>query len=1221
MAAAGAPVSPEASEAERALTQAQETGKRVEVLGERSERSTVFANPDGFSFTLEESAVPVRVAKAGGGWAAPDATLERRPDGSVVPKAATVAMEFSGGGQDDPLVRIEKDGRSLALSWPGELPKPELDGDSALYKEVLAGVDLKVTASTEGFRHVLVVKTPQAAARPELKKIDYSLEAEGLRIVKGVHGDLTALDEDGKRVFRAPPAQMWDSAGDARAQQARQTRQAQSRKTSKTPLQATGPDGAAAAPAAGTADAAPGADPFEAAAPAAPADPADLGVEPAAGDNVATMGVAVGRSSLAVVPDAKMLTGTDSAAFPLYIDPTVTWGVSERTLLRSDGYTSYGWSNGTDNEGKGVGHCGTWGGYTCGSGYTQRLYFEFSPASLAGKQVLDATFRATETWSFTCDARWVDLVRTNNISSSTTWSSRPAELDWMGDRYVSAGRGTACSPSQPAAAIEFNDNPEETNENLTPTVKAFAEGKFSRLTLELRAHDESDTSAWKRFRNDAVLAVSYVGLPDKPTGVGLVTGSGTVCEKSEGDPAIISDPTPTLSAIAQTKSGGESGAQLQVYFDLDEKNSSGTWVDSTDGNGSLRPTSGYVGDNTKLTMSWSTLKEGTLYRYHAWTWSYYGSNHLSSAVSDGDCYFKVDTTAPKAPQVTLGAPYTVCTTNDCAAHGGPGVAAPLTFKPASGDTNNVAYQYKLSSAAAWSAEKAGSTVSVSITPAASGTQRVYVRAKDTVGRWGAQQVIDFLVAAGEGPVGLWHFGEASGVAVDSATAPGTTRHDATLGGDAVRDDRGRRGLITHDSNGVELPSPVTDKGLAVNGTGYAATSGQVLETRSSYTVAAWVRLDKPGRNYTVLSQNGTHRSPFYLGYEEKLGAWTFRAVNEDAPKDGSWSYQRVSSAQSPAWGTWTHLAGVYDSTAKELRLYVNGTLQGSVPYTTAWAATGPLQIGRTWWSDVYTDYVPGSVDEVAVWQRAVTGEEIGKEADPKISEGFAAVELVADWSASRGSGTTIADTTSGYGKALTLSNATLSEDAIELNGTNGSATAPGPLVDGTGSFTVTTLVGLDSAKLAAKQAPYPYYGQVLGQRTADGSAWGFWFELTKVVEEFNPETLQDERKPYGVWHFGRLKADGGTEWVTSEEMAEMDSPVRLTGVFDARTGTISLYLGHNRNGSAKEYSATLGTGEFAVGKGYTNSTWQHYLPARVHEVRLWAGAMAGSEQIDHRVGD
>ncbi|MFC7643824.1 hypothetical protein ACFQX6_25920 [Streptosporangium lutulentum] len=126
--------------------------------------------------------------------------------------------------------------------------------------------------------------------------------------------------------------------------------------------------------------------------------------------------------------------------------------------------------------------------------------------------MLSATFRVTEPWAFQCSPRWVDLSRTNNFTSSTTWSSKPKALDMMGDRNVSAGRGSSCDPDQPSAPIDFRDNPEETNENLTPTVKDFAAGKFAKLTLELRAHDEGDTAAWKRFRNDAVLAVDYVGL-------------------------------------------------------------------------------------------------------------------------------------------------------------------------------------------------------------------------------------------------------------------------------------------------------------------------------------------------------------------------------------------------------------------------------------------------------------------------------------------------------------------------------------------------------------------------------------------------------------------------------------------------------------------------------------------------------------------------------------
>ncbi len=327
------------TEGQRALAQAERTGERVEVTGQRSERTTVYANPDGFTFTLEESAVPVRVPTADGGWQAPDAALEKRSDGSVAPKAAAVEMEFSGGGDKAPLARIDDQGRALELAWPGALPVPELDGTSALYADVLPGVDLKVTATPESFQPVFVVRTPEAAAGDELKKLTFGLKAEGLVVREGTAGNLIATDGDGRRVFRAPPARMWDSAGAASGTQTQlMTAEAAS------------------------ADEAESSDTSESA-------PSGSGLEPGQGDAVARMEVDVTEDSLTVVPDAGMLSATPEAAFPVFIDPTVSWGESERTLLRSDGYESYGWGNGSDGNGKGAGKCGTWNGYYCGPGY------------------------------------------------------------------------------------------------------------------------------------------------------------------------------------------------------------------------------------------------------------------------------------------------------------------------------------------------------------------------------------------------------------------------------------------------------------------------------------------------------------------------------------------------------------------------------------------------------------------------------------------------------------------------------------------------------------------------------------------------------------------------------------------------------------------------------------------------------------------------------------
>ncbi|MET9560681.1 LamG domain-containing protein [Streptomyces tauricus] len=1185
-------VQPPLSEGQKALAKAQESGERVEVTGERSERKTVYANPDGFTFTLEESAVPVRAPTANGGWQEPDATLEVRGDGMVAPKAAAVQMEFSGGGANEPLVKISDAGRSIRMDWPGRLPAPKLNGASAEYAEVLPDVDLKVTATVEGFQHVLVVKTPKAAVSDELKKVAFGLRATGLTVRKSSGGSLAAIDAAGRTVFRAPTALMWDSAGKGTPEpQASLERSAVVEKSDPS-------------------------DPAE-------TTPSGKGLEPGQGDTVARMDVQVTKDALTVMPDADMLAKTKASAFPVFIDPTVTWDESERTLLRSDGYESYGWGNGDDGLGKGAGRCGTWNNYYCGPGYVQRLYFEFSPENLKGKKILDATFRVTEPWAFQCDPRWVDLVRTNNISSSTTWSSRPKELDWMGDRHVSAGRGSLCDPDSPDAPIEFNDNPEETNENLTPTVRDFAAGKFSRLTLEIRANDESDTSAWKRFKNDAVLAVDFVGLPDKPTGIGLVTGSGTVCSTTESNPSIVSDPTPSLTATTRTKPGGEKGAQLRIYFDLDHKSSDGTWSDTTAGNGDLRPSTGYAGSGKKQTISWSTLAEGKQYRYRAWVQSYYnnGGSYLSgpsNASTTGWCYFKVDPTAPKAPKITVGSPYSECTSSACPAGGGPGVESTFTFAPDPGDSNIVSYQYNLSGTSKWPTED-GSTANVPVEPERSGTYTLWARAKDSVGRYGAWNAVDFLVAAGSGPVARYHFDETSGVAVDAATGDG--QDDATLADGALRDDRGRRGLITHDESGLPLATPVTDRGLALDGaTAHAATEGPVLENRSSYTVSAWVRVDPSAtKTVSVLSQTPTGASPwakkyspFVISYGSK---WSIRVFSTE----GAFAREAAASVSHPK-GVWTHVAAVHDASAKKVHLYVNGKQEATVDAGTPWSADGNMEIGRVMYGDNYVDPFKGSIDEVAVWQRALTSQEIADESRLLISQGFASLEMVANWRPEEGSGSTIPDATSGYGKSLALQNgASLDGEAMVLDGVDDAATVDGPLVDGTGAFTVTTTASLDGAVLATKTIGH--VGGVLSQRSAEGGSWGFWYELTGKDTVLDEETLEERTVPVGKWHFGSLKADDTFSSVVSDEVAAVDSPVRLTGVHDPVTGTISLYLGHNPNGEAQPFTALIGSGELAVGRGYASGTWGHHVPARIGDVRLFAGAVADAEQISTHIGD
>jgi hypothetical protein len=573
---------------------------------------------------------------------------------------------------------------------------------------------------------------------------------------------------------------------------------------------------------------------------------------------------------------------------------------------------------------------------------------------------------------------------------------------------------------------------------------------------------------------------------------------------------------------------------------------------------------------------------------------------------------EADATAPLPPRVTLAAPYSSCAT-ECHAAGGPGVPATFTFAPDPADTDIVAYDYHLSSEATWSSVT-GETATVTHIPQQGGFYRLEVRAFDEVGRAGAAAHVYFLVAGGETTLGRWRFDEASGPARDSGTAAGTTRNDATLSGGATRDDRGRRGVQTHDDYEVPLPEPVTDRGLTLDGSGgYAATSGPVLDTRGSYTLSAWVRPDTLGAtDRTVLAQDGGFR----LSYDATQGTWTFRP---SLPAGAD--HLTLAADRQATPGVWTHLAAVYDASADRARLYVNGRLRATGTAPGAGAVDGPLQFGRALVDgspEEYGDYFDGSLDEVAVWRRPLTDSEIAAEARLP-NGGRDAVELVADWSADGASGTALTDTVSGYGPRLTLSGgAALDGRTLSLDGVNGVAAADGPLVDGTGSFTVSTDVTLDGSAVASW--PKGRVGHVLGWRAADGSTWGLWYEAGGMVTTWDPDALEEKLVPVGSWRFGRLDADGTYVAITSEESARTDEPVRLTGVHDAQAGTVELYVGHVPNGTPRPVPDPVGSGAFTVGAVTDGTSWTNHLPARIKDVRVWSGAVASSQQLSEVLG-
>ncbi|GAA2932668.1 LamG-like jellyroll fold domain-containing protein [Streptomyces enissocaesilis] len=1175
------PVSPES----RAALQAAETGERVEVSAQRTESSQVFANPDG-TFTQETNAAPVRARQTDGTWAPIDTTLERGGDGRVRAKSTTTAVEFSAGGNDS-MVSLSKDDKKLALHWPAALPTPRVEGNSATYADVLPDVDLKLSATATGFTQVLIVNTAEAAAHPGLEELRLSVETDGVEALPGHDGGLRFVDENGAKVFEGPGARMWDSAGDQLSAAAMRTAAVQTVAADEQR-----PDNGGSN------------------------DPA---VAPSAGDAIAAVAVDVTSNALQIKPDLALLRG-ENTVFPVFIDPPTT-GLTRAdwTAVSSKGGRYWEW----DGD-EGVGYCKDYAGYLCSyTPYTQRMYFEYPLAKLHGKKILDATFEVYQAWTFTCDPHWYNLSLVDRgISSSTTWSSRPVAKDLMGDRYVAYGRGSLCSPSQPADWVRFSDNVgDETNENLTPTVQSHADDQRSQITFSLTAADESSTASWARFRDDAKLSVTYVSKPSMPTSTGVREGTtGRACERWQ-EPFTTSDTTPRVVATVQSSDGTNS--QLRAQFEVwKEAATSKAW-------GVVDPSSTWVTDNSVRDADVSTstgaamLEKNVQYRVRARTQAYYSTDRGATGTLYSDwtswCYFKVDTDSPPKPKITSAdGLYKPADTYPAA--GEVGLAGKFTFTAA--DTNTAtpaidsdvtSFRYRLNSGALSGAKpvSTGKSWTGTITPDQAGENTLRVWAYDAAGHSSLTGYYSFKVAGAQPPSGTWHLDNSG---ADTTTA---TQHPLTTGGSAAYTTLERAGSHALKTNGTSA---------------YAATSAPPIDTSKSYTVAAWARVTPgSGGTHTVLGLNGSFYSGFYLSYQESEKTWTMRSSPKD-DETGNLSDQGVVAKQPATLGVWTHLAGVYDAADQQIRLYVNGQLQGSDAAPSAWRATGGLQVGRVLWRDTYTDFFNGSIDEVNTWSRALADTEIMQAArteDEDASDetaGDPIVGKVGHWDATAASGTNITDT-SGYARTMTLTGASLGADPADaenaelglpvrqvmaLNGTSSYASVTGPLVDDTGSFTVTAWARLDGSKLSDTSKSYAV--QVFGQAGQTQSSWGVWYE-------------QPAGSTAGKWKFGRPGKDGTSPtWASAQSaVAEKDTWVRLTAVYDAQQetetdgttehGALFLYVDTAQMSGSTGVAFNTpwqGSGKLQVGRALVDGATSRYFPGHVADLRVWAGAMDGS---------
>lgn len=760
----GASASPETIKATEhdAMTAAKKTDRQIEVASARTERTSTYANPDG-TYTREEHQQPIRVFR-NGRWLPVDADIVKSGNGRLTPKATTMPVTFSGGG-DEPLATLSRSGRSLSLTWPGPLPTPVVDGSRATYRNVLPDVDLVVNSDVNSFSHVLVVKTAEAAKHPSLREIALGVRTERMSLTVR-DGRLVATDAgSGGTMFVAPQPTMWDSGVGANLGET--------------------------------------------------LDPARYAPETS---RQSPVGIKLTGDRLVLSPDAKMLADP-ALHYPIYIDPQ--WSSdynSNRTLVDSGyPYNEYwdwaGRGNATDQR---VGKCPR-DTSVCNSSDVTRIFFIIPTSTYLGsdKQILQANFNVTLKWvENPTNAYGTQLWRTGGVDGATNWAYQPGGVNWDGGSYLgtTTSMGTqACGQIQRNLSMDATQAIREANAN-----------GWGATTFGMKSDTESSYRAMRRFCNDAFISVRYNKKPNVATnltsdpGAGCVTGSSRpyvprlpVLKATASDPDTTAEPLSVQFTVTWTPPGG--GPQTHV----------GETVVKNGGEYEYNLANAGITIPENVVVSWKTdvsdWDGGTRL-----SWSGYSGS--CEFILDATKPLGPDVDSPQYLPADAGDTTPACLT-ESSWHDGVGSYGSFTFDSASTDVT--AYKYQFTGASGTSTLTSVSTigggpVTIQWRPSAYGPHTLTVYSVDGALQESAGASCVFGVTQGRSPIAEYALTDPAGSsqAVDSSDAAnpatrgsgvtfGAEGPDGVLGGAATFDGSGNAYLTSAKVNKVNTAKPFT----------------------------------------------------------------------------------------------------------------------------------------------------------------------------------------------------------------------------------------------------------------------------------------------------------------------------------------------------------------------------------------------------------------------------
>jgi hypothetical protein len=439
--------------------------------------------------------------------------------------------------------------------------------------------------------------------------------------------------------------------------------------------------------------------------------------------------------------------------------------------------------------------------------------------------------------------------------------------------------------------------------------------------------------------------------------------------------------------------------------------------------------------------------------------------------------------------------------------------------------------------------------------------------------------------------------DSSGNDLTGAYTPGTAASNVAFvmpfdegAGTTAADLSGRVPALDGTLNGATWTSAGRyNSAVSFNGTSaYVATSGPAVSTDASFSVSVWVYLTSLTGHRTVVSQDGQSTSGFFLKYDPNLARFVFVMPNTD--QNGPATVQ-ASSTTPVSTGNWYHLTAVYDDPANQIRIYLNGSLQGTATRTANWSATGALAIGRARWNGADTDYLAGRIDEVRLWSGVVS-----QAGATELAQGATSGPMLS-WPFGEGTGTTTTDV-SGNANPGTLAGGagwttgpSGQGTAVSLDGADDSVAGARSAARTDQSFTVSAWVlptVLGAHRTAVSQDGNLISGFYL--QYAPGSArWAFTMRTADSTSATEVQARSDLAPSTGVW-------------------------VHLVGVFDDAADQLRLYV----NGTQQFTTATFtgnwsASGPVAVGRGRWNGANADFFAGSIDAAQVFNRALTGTE--------